>query len=244
MHAPINCIIMISYFFYISLGNGLLSDYGIMHLSALPLVQLSLSSFHAITDYSIKSLMKMTTLKQITLVDMPQITDRVVSEAINLCVTDQSRKLHLTLSDEQMSKRLRRRRLAYPTNLLVNFDTHLCGKQLADSEPTDIQMILVILMSTIILGMTLLTTVVVVLVPLSMLFMMAHEWLIESFFSQYESSNVIESVIRLFSTANGSSTASTTTTTGLPADATGPSSFIFGFFVSFVRKLFFPLSVK
>ncbi|KAI2805372.1 putative VIER F-box protein 1, partial [Blomia tropicalis] len=90
-------------------GNGSLTDYGIMHLANLPLVQLSLSSFHAITDYSIKSIMrKVSTLKQITLVDMPQITERVVSKAIAVCANDERRRLNLTLSDEQMSKRVRR----------------------------------------------------------------------------------------------------------------------------------------
>lgn len=124
----------------------------------------------------------MTTLRQVTLVDMPQVTDRVVSKAIAIAATDDARRLSLTLSDEQMSRRIRRRHLRYPPNLTVNFDAHLCGKQLADTEPTDVQMILVIIMSAIILGMTLLTTVVVILVPLSMLLMMTHEWAAELIF--------------------------------------------------------------
>lgn len=167
-------------FVLLGTGNGSLTDTGVLHLGSLPLRQLSLSSFHTITDYSIKTLLRnLSTLKHITLVDMPQVTDRVIHKAIDVCQAEPERKLHLTLSDEQMSRRVRRRHLTYPPNLVVQFDSHLCGKQLADAEPTDVQMVLVILMSAIILGMTLLTTVVVVLVPLSMLFMMAHEYIFD-----------------------------------------------------------------
>lgn len=170
------------------LGNGSLTDDGVLHLGNLPLHQLSLSSFHTITDYSIKSLLrKLSTLEHITLVDMPQVTDRVIHKAIDVCRAEPDRKLHLTMSDEQMSRRVRRRHLTYPPNLSVEFDSHLCGKQLADAEPTDVQMVLVILMSAIILGMTLLTTVVVVLVPLSMLFMMAHEYIFDLLFNYFTS---------------------------------------------------------
>lgn len=171
------------------LGNGSISDYGLIHLSSLPLVQLSLSSFSSVTDYSIKALLKkIGTLQQVTLVDMPQITETVISKAISICVSDQGRKINLTLSDEQMNKRLKRQRqyLNCPSNLVVNFDSHLCGKQLADSEPTDVQMILVVLMSALILGMTLLTTVVVILVPLSMLLIMAHDYILDTFFSRFD----------------------------------------------------------
>ena len=59
-------------------------------------------------------------------------------------------------------------------------------------------MILVIFMSAIILGMTLLTTVVVVLVPLSMLLMMAHEWLFDILQAQFESLSVFESIAHIF----------------------------------------------
>lgn len=214
-----------------------------MHLSNLPLVQLSLSSFHAITDYSIKSLLKkMDTLKQVTLVDMPQITDRVITKAINICVTDESRTIKLTLSDEQMSKRVRRRHIRYPPNLWVNFDSHLCGKQLADTEPTDVQMILVIIMSAIILGMTLLTTVVVVLVPLSMLLMMAHEWLFELLFTRLESVSLFEGLLRLFT----SSTAAPTMISSASAAAsdTGPATFLGGVALSFLRKLLSSVATK
>ena len=210
-------------------------------------MQLSLSSFHAITDYSIVSLMKqLRTLRQITLVDMPQISDRLVTKAVAMCVTDNSRRLHLTLSDEQMSKRVRRRHHDYPANLRVNFDSHLCGKQLADTEPTDVQMILVILMSAIILGMTLLTTIVVVLVPLSMLLMMAHEWLFELVFSRYESFGIPDSsppLLQLFSSSaagGGGGVMTSSITSDTTTVAAGPTIFL-GFFTSFIRKLMFSL---
>lgn len=169
-----------------------MSDYGIVSLVSLPLLQLSLSSFHAITDYSIQTLLKnVATLRQVTLVDMPQITHHLITKAVSICATDVARKISITLSDEQHQKYFSK--LDCPPNLAINFDSHLCGKQFADSEPTDIQMLLIILMSAVILGMTLLTTVVVILVPLSMLLMMAHEYLIELFFTNFEGQFLAES---------------------------------------------------
>lgn len=175
-----------------------MTDYGLIDLSCLPLRQLSLSSFYAITDYSIQTLLKKCeNLRQVTLVDMPQVTESLIHKAISICQSDRDRRISLTLSDEQMNKRLKQRQnhLRCPANLTVNFDSHLCGKQLADSEPTDVQMILVILMSALILGMTLLTTVVVVLVPLSMLLMMAHDYLFETLFAQIDLTGLLCRVV-------------------------------------------------
>lgn len=206
----------------------------------------------------------MPTLRQVTLVDMPQVTDRVVAKAISITATDESRRLSLTLSDEQMSRRVRRRHLKYPPNLTVNFDAHLCGKQLADTEPTDVQMILVIIMSAIILGMTLLTTVVVILVPLSMLLMMAHEWVADLIFADSvggvsgdnASANnlfdwlasavtpLLEEVIAWTLAIMSSSSASSKQITSVDDIASGGTTSLFSAAGSFFRKLIFGVLVS
>ena len=141
----------------------------------------------------------MFTLQQVTLVDMPQITDGVLSKAIVVCKSDHERKINITLSNEQLSKHLREYSQTCPSNLTFNFDSHLCGKQYADSEPTDIQMLLIIVMSVVILAMTLLTTVVVILVPLSMLLMMAQEYLIDLILNHLPNSSLTDILPRIHS---------------------------------------------
>lgn len=177
------------------IGNASISDYGLLNLKNIPLVQLNIASFYSITDYSITSLIKdVPTLKQITLVDMPQVTGQVIKTAISICALNKQRHIVLTFSDEQINKMVEDNYWIYPPNLTIKFNNHLCGKQLADSEPTDTQLILVILISILILAMTLVTTIVVILVPLSMLLIMVHEYLIETIFTRI---NIIEFMLQL-----------------------------------------------
>lgn len=136
----------------------------------------------------------MPTLEQITLVDMPQITGQVIKTAISICALNKQRHIVITFSDEGINEMLENNYWIYPPNLTIKFDHHLCGKQLADSEPTDMQLILVILISILILAMTLVTTIVVILVPLSMLLIMVHEYLIETLFARID---IIEFMLRL-----------------------------------------------
>jgi hypothetical protein len=163
----------------IFLGNCTISDTGISYLNVLPLRRLNLSSFHAITDTSIKSLLNKTPLKSLNLSDLPQITENVVTRAINLCHENQKRKIDLTISSSQLNKKMLEN-LVLPKNLKLKFDNQ-CNNKLSEEEPTPLQMMIVIAMSALILIMALLTTVVVVLVPLAMALMMIHEYLFQSF---------------------------------------------------------------
>ncbi|KAF7488344.1 hypothetical protein SSS_03416 [Sarcoptes scabiei] len=164
-------------------GNGSITDYGILYLRKLPLAQLNLSSFNSITDYSIGILLERCPgLQSITLIDMPQLTERIVREAITKCRRDPEQNLSLTLDNDGVYQNYSQKKL--PRNLKISIENHLCGKQIVDSEPTDFQMFLIILISLLIITMTLLTTVVVLLVPLSMALMMIQERIIQNIMIQ------------------------------------------------------------
>ena len=147
-----------------------------------------------LTDYSITTLIEqIPTLTTIILVDMPHITNRVIDKTIDICNEQPDRFIDLTFSDERMHRRIEKQQSCpnvddnnmdpYPLNLNVHFDSHICGKHVIDSEPSDLQMLLVILISALILSMTLLTTIVVILVPLSMLLIMANEYIGQNWLS-------------------------------------------------------------
>ncbi|KAH9418575.1 hypothetical protein DERP_003900 [Dermatophagoides pteronyssinus] len=176
------------------IGNASITDYGLLNLRHIPLTQLSLSSFNMLTDYSITTLIEqIPTLTTIILVDMPHITNRVIDKTIDICNEQPDRFIDLTFSDERMHRRIEKQQSCpnvddnnmgpYPLNLNVHFDSHICGKHVIDSEPSDLQMLLVILISALILSMTLLTTIVVILVPLSMLLIMANEYIGQNWLS-------------------------------------------------------------
>ena len=160
-------------------GNGQISDRGIACLSALPLKRLSLSSFHSVTDSSLRKVLNNSSLNSLVLTDLSRITENLVIRAINLCEENPKRSVDLTLSASQLNKKLISK-LTLPRNLKLKIDTQRSNK-LSDEEPSTLQMMIVIAMSALILLMALLTTVVVVLVPLAMAIMMVHEYVIHSF---------------------------------------------------------------